>query len=215
MLVSDTHKFVLFHFPKTAGTSMTEVLAPYLTPNIKIPTAKFMGWQPKHHYDRMQHQAIRVCMERAQNEHEVPTIPAGYFRASFVRNPYALVVSAWWPPTISFEQFVIKEIATKKNVVSRVGSQFDFLSDHQGTILVDFIGRYEQLEIDWQKFCYLVRLPDLKLPKINTSANLEQAKGRTTFNKGDYRQYYNRTTYQIVNKIYKRDFQFFKYSEEL
>jgi midasin (ATPase involved in ribosome maturation) len=99
--------------------------------------------------------------------------------------------------------------------VSRVGSQFDFLSDHQGTILVDFIGRYEQLDIDWQKFCYLVRLPDLKLPKINTSANLEQAKGRTTFNKGDYRQYYNRTTYQIVNKIYKRDFQFFKYSEEL
>ena len=51
MLVSDTHKFVLFHFPKTAGTSITEVLAPYLTPNIKIPTVKFMGWQPHHHYD--------------------------------------------------------------------------------------------------------------------------------------------------------------------
>ena len=69
--------------------------------------------------------------------------------------------------------------------------------------MVDFIGRYEQLEIDWQKICYLVRLPDLKLTKINTSANLEQAKGRTTFNKGDYRRHYNKTTYQIVNKIYK------------
>jgi hypothetical protein len=215
MLVSDTHKFVLFHFPKTAGTSMTEVLAPYLTPKLDIPKVKFMGWQPHHHYDLLQHQAVIKCMERGEQEVDVPKIPSGYFSASFIRNPYDLVVSAWWPPTISFEKFVIKEIATKKNVVARVGPQFDYLSDDRGNILVNFIGRYEQLEIDWQKFCYLVRLPDLKLPKINTSANLEQETGRTIFNKGDYRQHYNRTTYQIVNKMYKRDFNFFKYSEEL
>ena len=83
MLVSNTHKFVLFHFPKTAGTSMTEVLAPYLTPNLKIPTAKFMGWQPHHHYDLLQHQAVIKCMERAENEADVPKIPSGYFSASF------------------------------------------------------------------------------------------------------------------------------------
>ena len=203
MLVSDTHKFVLFHFPKTAGTSMTEVLAPYLTPNIKIPTIKYMGWQPYHHYDLIQHQSIRVCMKRAENEAAVRKIPTGYFRASFVRNPYDLVVSAWWPPTISFEQFVIKEIATRKNVVTRVGPQLDFLSDDRGNILVDFIGRYEHLEKEWEKFCYLTRLPKLKLPNLNTS------------DKGDYRQYYNEQTYRIVNKIFKNDFNFFKYSEEL
>ena len=201
MLVSDSHKFILFHYPKTGGSSITEMLGPYLTPNIRVPEVKFMGWQPHHHYDLLQHQAVIKCMERGEQEADVPKIPSGYFSASFIRNPYSLVVSAWEGKK-SFLDFVVNEVVTKKANFAK-WTQFEYLCNDQGNILVDFVGRYEQLETDWQKFCYLVRLPKLELPNLNTS------------NKGDYRQYYNETTYRIVNKMFKNDFNFFKYSEEL
>ena len=192
MLVSDSHKFILFHYPKTGGSSMTEVLGPYLTPNIRVPKVKFMGWQSNHHYDSVQHSRIINCMYAAENQAGVPRFPKEYFKASFVRNPYSLVVSAW-DGKMSFQDFVTKELSTRKAFISQ-WTQHQYLSDDRGNILVDFIGRFEHLEIDWQKFCYFTRLPKLKLPNLNTS------------NKGNYRQYYNETTYRIVNKMFKKDF---------
>ena len=78
MLVSDSHKFILFHYPKTGGSSMTEVLGPYLTPNIRVPEVKFMGWQTNHHYDLIQHSCITNCIERAENQAGVPKFPKEY-----------------------------------------------------------------------------------------------------------------------------------------
>ena len=49
----------------------------------------------------------------------------------------------------------------------------------------------------------MTKLPKLKLSNLNNT------------DKGDYRQYYNEATYQIVNKLYKKDFNLFKYSEKL
>ena len=201
MLVSDSHKFILFHYPKTGGSSMTEMLGPYLTPHIRMPAVKFMGWQSIHHYDSVQHSRITDCIYAAENQAGVPRFPKEYSKASFVRNPYSLVVSAW-DGKMSFQDFVTKELSTRKAFISQ-WTQHQYLSNDRGNILVDFIGRYEHLEIDWQKFCYFTRLPKLKLSNLNTS------------DKGDYRQYYNEQTYRIVNKIFKNDFNFFKYSEEL
>ena len=203
MLVSDSHKFILFHYPKTGGSSMTEVLGPYLTPSFKSPEVKFMGWQAKHHYDSVQHSSIINCMYAAENQAGVPRYPNEYFKASFVRNPYSLVVSAW-DGKMSFHDFVTKVLPSGKVFMKEYfWTQHQYLSNDRGNILVDFVGRFEHLEIDWQKFCYLTRLPKLKLPNLNTS------------DKGDYRQYYNEQTYRIVNKIFKNDFNFFKYSQEL
>ena len=203
MLVSDSHKFILFHYPKTGGSSMTEVLGPYLTPSFKSPEVKFMGWQAKHHYDSVQHSSIINCMYAAENQAGVPRYPKEYFKASFVRNPYSLVVSAW-DGKMSFQDFVTKVLPIGKVFMKEYfWTQHQYLSDDRGNILVDFIGRYEHLEKEWEKFCYLTRLPKLKLTNLNTS------------DKGDYRQYYNEQTYRIVNKIFKNDFNFFKYSQEL
>ena len=132
---------------------MTYALAKYLTPAITPPEPDhgFMGWQPRHHIDRIQHKPIKECMQ------ESPW-PKDYFTASFVRNPYDIVVSAWHNKEQSFEEFVMKEVATRKNIISRFGSQYDFLSNHRGGIMVDFVGRYEKLDIDWKKFCYFVKL---------------------------------------------------------
>ena len=198
MLVSESHKFVFFHFPKTGGSSITHGLAPFLKHNYRVPVEwqtppepneAWMGWQPNHHIDLLQHNPVRKCK-----------YPKEYFTASFVRNPYDLVVSAWHNKEQPFTEFVMKEVATRKNIISKYGCQLDYLSDSRGNLMVDWIGRYERLEKDWEKFCYLTKLGSLPLKKLNSSW------------KQPYKEYYNERTYLAVTQLYKKDLDYFGYS---
>ena len=195
MLVSDSHKFIVFHTAKTGGSSLTYELAKYLNPCIEPPDpAKgFMGWQAIHHIDRIQHRPVRECRH---TEFWQPT----YFKAAFVRNPFDLVVSAWHNKDVPFEQFVIKEVATRKNIVSKFGSQFDYLCNDRNELMVDWIGKYEQLNKDWEKFCYMTKIEHNPLKRLNSSW------------KKPYQEYYNRTTYEIVTKLFKKDLHYFGYT---
>ncbi len=197
MLVSDSHQFILFHTAKTGGSSLTYELAKYLNPCYEPPdpTKGFMhmGWQPIHHIDRIQHRPVQECRH---TEFWEPT----YFKAAFVRNPFDLVVSAWYDKDVPFEQFVIKEVASRKNIVSRWGSQYDYLSDHSKELMVDWIGKYEQMDKDWEKFCYMTKIEHNPLKRLNSSW------------KKPYHEYYNERTYQIVSKLFQKDLQYFGYT---
>ena len=210
MLVSDSHKFVFFHFPKTAGSSITAALAPFLKHNFRVPVEwqtppdvenEFMGWQPNHHLDLLQHNPVRECK-----------YPKEYFAASFVRNPYDLVVSAWHQHHRSltrqdpnfeqpFTEFVIKEVASRKDLITRWGCQLDYLCDTNGNLLVDWIGRFENLEQDWEKFCWVTKVPHRLLKKrLYTSG------------KKPYQEHYNERTYQIVTSLFEKDIKYFGYT---
>tara|TARA_Y100000034_G_scaffold90034_1_gene108420 strand:+ start:2593 stop:3207 length:615 start_codon:yes stop_codon:yes gene_type:complete len=197
MLVSDSHKFIVFHIPKTGGSSLTYELAKYLNPCYKPPdpTKGFMhmGWQPIHHIDRIQHRPVQECRH---TEFWEPS----YFKAAFVRNPFDLVVSAWYDKDVPFEQFVIKEVASRKNIVSRWGSQYDYLSNHRNELMVDWIGKYEQMDKDWEKLCYMTKIEHNPLKRLNSSW------------KKPYHEYYNQKTYEIVSTLFKKDLKYFGYT---
>jgi hypothetical protein len=108
-------------------------------------------------------------------------------------------VSAW-PKNVDFTQWVIKEVATRKSLVSRWGSQYDYLSNHRNELMVDWIGKYEQMEKDWEKFCYLTKIEHNPLKRFNGSW------------KKPYHEYYNERTYQIVTKLFQKDLQYFRYT---
>ena len=194
MLVSDSHKFIVFHIPKTGGSSMTYELAKYLNPFIEPPQPNktFGGWQPLHHIDRIQHRPVQECRHTEFWEQD-------YFKASFVRNPFDLVVSAW-PKNVDFTQWVIKEVATRKSLVSRWGCQHDYLSNHRNELMVDWIGKYENMEKDWEKFCYMTKIEHNPLKRFNSSW------------KKPYQEYYNQTTYEIVSALFKKDLYYFGYT---
>ena len=194
MLVSDSHQFILFHTAKTGGSSLTYELAKYLNPFVEPPQTNktFGGWQPIHHIDRIQHRPVQECRH---TEFWDKT----YFKASFVRNPYDLVVSAW-PKNVDFTQWVVKEVATRKSLVSRWGSQYDYLSDHRKELMVDWIGKYEQMDKDWEKFCYMTKIEHNPLKRLNSSW------------KKSYHEYYNERTYQIVTKLFQKDLHYFGYT---
>jgi len=80
-----------------------------------------------------------------------------YFKFSFIRNPWDKVVSNYFDQTssigfgyrdMSFEDFVIK---IKETQHIHVLPQYKFITDRDGKINVDFIGRYENLKEDLKR----------------------------------------------------------------
>ena len=75
----------------------------------------------------------------------------------------------------------------------------EFVSDDNGHIIMDFIGRYESLETDFEQICARIGLGRIELPHLNKSTNK------------NYKDYYNERTKRIVEEWSKRDIETFGY----
>ncbi len=196
MLLSDSHKFAFYHYPKTGGTSITAALAPYLRYPQKVPVVDRSGWQGRHHLDGIQHGPIRYVTIKP---------PADYLKAVFIRNPFEVVVSAWNIDQMPFDKFVYEEIETRQHITLRY-TILESIVNSDGN-LPNFIGRHENMDKDWKKFCKLVGLPKLKLPY----RNIKELKWNR--HKSDnYQQYYTQYSRQVVEEVFGNDLKYFGYS---
>ena len=193
MIISDTHKFIFHHVPKTGGSSITAAIAPHCK-NYQgvMPLDETHGWQFTFHQPYYMHHAVRLL--------EPEDIPEGYFSFAFVRNPFSAVVSAW-NPKMNFDEFVEEKIFTALEPVAR-WTQFDYLTNEDGTMLVDFIGRYEKLAEDFYEVIGRIGVPLMMLPKRNITKNKLH---------DNYREYYSPLSRRIVEEKYKKDLEFFEY----
>ena len=196
MLLSDSHKFAFYHYPKTGGTSITAALAPYLRNPIPVSPVERSFYQPSHHVDKLQHEPIRFV---------TITPPAHYLTAVFIRNPFEVVVSAWNIDQIPFDKFVYEEIETRQHITLR-HTILDSIVDSAGN-LPNFIGRHENMDKDWKKFCKLVGLPKLKLSYKNIKENKYQR-----HKNADYRTHYTQYSRRVVEEIFGNDLNYFGYS---
>ena len=78
-------------------------------------------------------------------------------------------------------------------------TQSEFLFDRNGKQMVDFIGRFENLQEDFNKICRDLNIDQIQLPKTNTSQH------------DHYRLYYSDETRDIIAKSFKTDIENFKY----
>jgi len=197
MLLSDSHKFAFYHYPKTGGSSITAALAPYLRYPQEVPPIEESLWQSRHHIDKLQHEPIRLVTIAP---------PADYVKAVFVRNPFEIVVSAWNIDQMSFDKFVHEEIATKQHPSLRY-TILESITDENGSIIPNFIGRHENMEADWKKFCWLVGLPKLKLSYKNIKENKWNRQ-----KSDDYRIYYSPYSIGVILEVFEKDLKYFGYS---
>jgi len=193
MIVSDTHQFIFHHVPKTGGTSITVALAQYCNRWEGALPEETHGWQVKLH---------RIGMHTVLREVEV--IPS-YFSFAFVRNPFDVVASAWDREVYkSFDEFLEKRILTGIEICGR-RSQYEHLSSEDGTLLVDFVGRFENLAADFYKVINAIEVPLMMLPKRNM-----RKEGKDQ----DYRKYYTASSRKIIEKIFEKDLKHFGYGYE-
>ncbi len=144
-----------------------------------------------------------------------------YYKFAFVRNPYDRLVSCYknkiienrkkedinirnnFSKNMSFNDFV-KEVSKIPDIRAdqHIKSQSFFLEYKKtGKLLVDFVGRFENLEEDYKKICKKIGMkPKDKLSSKNKSKNRKS-----------YKDYYDEETKKLVRERYKRDFELFGY----
>jgi len=137
------------------------------------------------------------------------------FKFTFVRNPWDLQVSSWHhlkrerPQLVehiaNFNDFIRWKLAPDRpyqyHVDTSIELQTDYLKDLDGTILVDFIGKYENLQEDYEEVCRQIRIKPPPLP------HKRQAKSRE-----GYRNYYDAELAELVADYFQSDVEAFEYS---
>jgi hypothetical protein len=83
----------------------------------------------------------------------------------------------------------------------KLSPAFDLYSLH-GEVAVDFLGRYENLQSDFNEICRKIGIPELVLPRVN----LSDRKPR-----GGYREMYTDRMRRRVETIFRREIQLLGY----
>jgi hypothetical protein len=127
------------------------------------------------------------------------------FKFTIVRNPWDKVVSRFFYvkqhkykklkkyKNETFESFVKKRLFIKEHDL-----QYDKVF-YNGSIFIDFIGRFERLKDDWKIIASIIDC-SADLPHDNKTE------------REPYRNYYNRETRNIVADAYRKDIETFGYS---
>ena len=193
MIVSHKHKFVFVKIPKTAGESFVSVLEQYAAMDL---------WNT----DLGNHERYSdIILENRDFEK--------YFSFAFVRNPYELKVSRYFYvkevekvcSCTSFVEWVtlgspvkmLDETQSKEDWFP--WSQLRFLMNKERELAVDFIGRFENLQEDFNTICDKIGIPRQQLPHKNKSKHKH------------YTEYYDDETREIVAEKYAKDIDHFGY----
>jgi hypothetical protein len=138
-----------------------------------------------------------------------------YFKFAFVRNPWSLVLSMYRygnrkkQPTnnpslktarkLTFEEYVESFIARHPTLQL----QKAWVTNESGNISVDYIGKFETLQEDYNKILEKIGLPPRNLPGLN----IDPSKIAIA-----YRNSYNSKTQSIIYERYKDDIDLFGYT---
>ena len=96
MIIADSKKLIFVHVYKTGGSSITSLLAPYISENFRHKKVRTSGdnWQSNWHFDRRQHSKFADGLAFLDKS-GVDVNLDEYFKFIFVRNPYSWILSMW------------------------------------------------------------------------------------------------------------------------
>ncbi|MDJ0581302.1 sulfotransferase family 2 domain-containing protein [Crocosphaera sp.] len=195
MQISFKHNFIFIHIPKTAGSSITQYLNEYLTEEEKTLSQKF----PSH--------ATAQMIQDKLGEIQYNKM----FKFAFVRNPwehqfslYNYILRAPFHPSYSkvsqckcFSEYVYNVLDNDPQPCQK-----DYLiSPNLDKVIVDFIGRFENINLDFQKICYHLNLPQRPLPFINKNPITSQS----------YFEHYTPDLINLIGKKFQKDIEYFVY----
>ena len=184
MYISGEYNCIFIHIPKTGGTVIKNVM-------LHKAHCKRIGYKHSKLKDYLKWPRLK-----------------DYFIFTFVRNPYARLVSRYRFHRISHSR--------KKNIDDKVRRNFtNFLQktldvgfflqsnfiEHE-YLEVDFIGKQENLQEDADKLCNILKMSKVKLPK---------KKKYLYYGEYDYMDYLNKNSIKFINRYARKDFKQFGY----
>lgn len=215
MYLSHKYRFLFVHIAKTGGTSVRAALSPL---RWRDPLY-YLQW-PAHKLSGLAGHKLGLKFPR--HAHIIAAkemLPEKYFdslfKFAFVRNPWDLQVSSFYhimrerPEAMNgitdFSEFMRYKFDSERpyqyHIDTSLSLQSDYLIDLRGNLVTDFIGRYESLDVDFNKVCAHLGLLRASLP------HRREGKGR----KQDYRTYYDDFTAELVAKHFESDIRMLGY----
>ena len=182
-MISHRHRFIFIHINKTGGSSIV----------------KSLGVRSDHP------RAVRAL------EYSQKKVWKRYFKFAFVRNPWDKECSDYHYHSrlahkmtnrkhLSFEEYLkLPEFHPQHRDYFWHTNQIDWLRSLNHEVELDFIGRFENLQEDFDFVCDKIGRPSQKLPHKNSSRH------------NGYTEYYTDETRDIVARLYAKDIEHFGY----
>jgi hypothetical protein len=212
MIFSNSHNFIFFAAGKTGTSSIEKILYQYRD------DPPFDTEFEKYH----KHIPPRIVKGKLD-----PGTWKKCFKFAFVRNPWDWVLSNYFWNKVHFEgrmrkrlrrlgligltdQFTKKHFWEHWETMKRFRRdthpenrfQFSFLADENDELLLDFVGRYENLQGDFDLICDRIGIERCTLPRSNVGK----------YSRKPYWEYYTDKTRALVADKYKKDIEEFGYT---
>ena len=182
--------FLFIHIPKTGGTSINAAFN-FPKPNSLVQIKKHYRWCH-----------IKPVLK--------PEIWEPSFKFCFIRNPWDRLFSHYrfrkrrlksqdLAHYKTFEHWLNYELFENPKI-GHLRPQLEWIKDEQGRIDMDFIGKFEQLQADFEIICQRNQL-QLSLPHYEKSHPAI-----------DYKKQYTPEMIDLVGKFYQEDIAYFQYT---
>ena len=205
-MISHYYKCIFIHIPKTGGASIEKII----WPSERTEADLWMGFIDNYH-NRYQTGGLQHLLSRQIRVEVGDDIFTNYYKFSFVRNPWDKAVSQYcymskrqdlrdfigMKSNDSFKKY-LDLIKLKKHV--QWEPQTSFLKDHNGELLVDYIGRFETLHNDTALIFSHLGIKNNELPHIGKSVRRH------------YSEYYDNESVEMIEEMYSEDIYEYRYS---
>lgn len=204
MIISHQHRFIFFAVPKTGTHSVRQALRAHLAEDDLEQVGLFVQKRfPYPGLSDVKHGHISAQQIR-------PIIGDATFKAyhkfAFVRNPYDRFISYCAFVSRGTNHFSADPRGFMRLMLSKpplghllFRPQYEFLVGAQGMLAMDFVGRNESMQQDYDTVAAQLNLPTSVLGRANTSSHRP------------FLDYYDAELFKAVSVIYRRDFEIFGY----